>query len=133
MIIVDTSVAIKWFVDDEKNKDRAELILTKIESDPRSFAVPELFFNEMLAVLCKLSKSQTVVITYMSLLSQLGMQRIGNGRELMQDAAILACSLNLSGYDAIFAATAKLLGGKWITADEKAYKKVASKGLAELL
>jgi predicted nucleic acid-binding protein len=133
MFVIDTSVAVKWFVQHEKKKEQADQILSQIEKNPNYFIVPELFFNEMLAVFCKLSKDPAVITNNMELLSHIGIQRIGNGRDLISEAADLACRFSLTGYDAIFAATAKLLNAVWITADEKAYKKISSQKYVELL
>ena len=54
MIVLDASVAAKWFVDREPLADEAQVVLSHIESDPSAYVVPELFMNELLAVLCRL-------------------------------------------------------------------------------
>lgn len=57
-------------------------------------------------------------------IQDLGMERIGNGRELLSVAGDLACRHGLGGYDSIYAACARLVGGEWITADEKAHRRI---------
>ena len=47
--ILDASVAIKWFVANEAGRTEAITILDQVRDSPTRFAVPELFFNEMLA------------------------------------------------------------------------------------
>lgn len=59
MIVVDASVAIKWFVTDEPLVEEAAQVLTKIGQDPLPYAVPDLFMNELLAVLCCLPGSRS--------------------------------------------------------------------------
>ena len=44
--IIDTSVAIKWFVK-ENGQDKALQILEQITTSPQNFAVPELFYFEL--------------------------------------------------------------------------------------
>ncbi|MBI1860066.1 MAG: type II toxin-antitoxin system VapC family toxin, partial [Deltaproteobacteria bacterium] len=98
--IVDASVAIKWFLP-EKNSEASLAILKAIENNPTEFAVPELFFNEMLSVFCRLCRSGKEIVDNVHLLEELGLQRIGNGSELLGCAAKLAFDYKLSGYDAI--------------------------------
>lgn len=133
LVIVDASVAIKWFVNEERGKDRALSWLDKLKTSPKSFAVPELFFNEMLAVFCRLLDTSEEVERYMNILQDLGLERIGNGRKLLTKAAMLAKEYNLSGYDAIYAAAAELVNGQWLTADERAYNKIKNQHCAILL
>lgn len=123
--ILDASVAIKWFLADEPGREEALAILDDVCDHPTHFAVPELFFNEMLAVLARLVGSNTVELHgYLDALQDLGFERIGNGRELLAAAAELACGYGLTGYDSIYAASARLVGGHWVTADAKAHKRI---------
>lgn len=130
--IVDASVATRWFVD-EPNNDAALEVLEAIRRDPREFVVPELFFNEMLAVLCKLIQDSGEAKRWMSALAQLGLHRVGNGGELLARAAELAVDRKLTGYDAVYAATADSMRGVWLTADARAHKKLSGLGISELV
>ena len=131
--IIDSSVAVKWFIGEESGRDRAVAILHSILSDPREYAVPELFFNEMLSVLCRLFDSVDRIHPLLSALEGLGLKRIGNGHELLSEAAAIAKEYDLTGHDAVFAATAKLTNGVWITADAKALAKLSGFKHARLL
>lgn len=132
-VVVDTSVAVKWFVREDEGRDQALEILNQIKQQPTRFCVPELFFNEMLAVFCKLMRDANLIKEYIGILAELGMERIGNGGALLGNAAELAKQYDLSGYDAVFAASAKLLNGVWLTADKEAVKKLKGTGLAQML
>jgi predicted nucleic acid-binding protein len=131
--VIDASVAVKWFVHEDAGRDAALALLDRIQADPRPYVVPELFFNEMLAVLCKLLGEPSRIIDYVRALEQLGLERIGNGSQLLACAATLARTHRLSGYDAIYAASAQLIGGRWLTADERVHQKLRPLGLSELL
>lgn len=125
LTIIDTSVAVKWFIaGDEPGRNEALLVLDNLCSEPHHYAVPELFFNEMLAVFCRLLSDASEIKEYMRVLEQLGMERIGNGSQLLNRAVEIAKQFNISGYDAIFAAAASLVGGVWLTADKAAVKKL---------
>lgn len=131
--IIDASIAVKWFVAEEPLKDKALEILDQIKDSPEEFAVPELFFNEMLSVLCRLLGDPPQIQGFMNDLQDLGFARLGNGRETISEAVLLGKKFKLSGYDAIYAANAKLTQGIWITADGEAHKKIASLQLSRYL
>ena len=134
MIVVDASVAIKWFVTSEPLVEEAEHVLGEIEEDPSRYLVPDLFMNELLAVLCRLPGSTpTKVKEALSLVEALGMTRVGNGHELLALAADLADRWRLSGYDATYLALAFLAGGEWLTADARAVRRVSDRDLVSLL
>jgi len=134
VIVVDASVAIKWFVRNEPLGAEAEQVLDAIERDPSAYAVPELFMNELLAVLCRLSLREPVPVKEaLALVEALGWHRVGNGHELLALAADFAIKWNLSGYDAIYAALAALTNGVWLTADARAVRRVGNQGIVQLL
>ena len=54
MIVLDASVALKWFVEDGPLTEEADVVLDAIEQTPSEYLVPDLFLNEILAVLCRL-------------------------------------------------------------------------------
>lgn len=131
MIVLDASVAIKWFVKDEPLVAEAGRVLEAIEQDPSSYVVPDLFMNELLAVLCRLSgNDSTKVKEALALVEALGLTRVGNGHELLALAADFAARWGLSGYDATYLALAELTNGVWLTADARAAKRVTRSGLA---
>jgi len=134
VIVLDASVAIKWFVKDEPLVDEAEQVLLAIERDPTSYLVPDLFMNELLAVLCRLPRSQrSSVQEALALVEALGLNRIGNGHELLALAADFAFRWQLTGYDAVYLALAALSDGTWLTADARAVRRVERQGLVRLL
>lgn len=131
--IIDASVAAKWFLPDEVGRDKAVLVLEKIKNDPSFYAVPDLFYCEMLHVLCKIFFDSEQIIEYLLLLQDLGMNLLPTGRNTLALAASMAKKNNLSGYDAIYAANAKLTKGVWITADRKAHKKISPLKISQYL
>ena len=134
MIVVDASVAIKWFVASEPLVEEAERVLGEIEANPARYLVPDLFMNELLAVLCRLPGSTpSKVKEALSLVEALGMTRVGNGHELLALAADFADRWRLTGYDAMYVALASLAGGEWLTADARAVRRVSDRDLVSLL
>lgn len=131
--IIDASVAIKWFLDHEEGRPEALQLLDRIKDSPQQFAVPELFFNEMFSVFCRLLSKSQPILDYLQALQNLGMIRLGNGMEMFEVAIDLATRFHLSGYDAVYAANATLVKGVWITADAKAHRKIERLGISRLL
>jgi len=80
-----------------------------------------------------LSNDETEVRSHLRSFESLGLTRIGNGSELLAIAAKIAVQHKLTGYDAIYAATAKLVGTKWLTADKRAHKRIAPMGISRAL
>ena len=134
LTIIDTSVAVKWFLaGNEPRRKEALAVLENLTAEPRGYAVPELFFNEMLAVFCRLLSDASEIKEYMSILEQLGLERIGNGSQLLKRAAEIAKVSGISGYDATFAAAAALVEGVWLTADKAAVRKLRNADFVKLL
>ena len=134
MIVIDASVAIKWFVTEEPLVDEAAQVLDEIGRNPAPYAVPDLFMNELLAVLCRLPGSRSPQVQEaLALVEALGMARVGNGHELLALAADFAGRWNLSGYDAVYVALAALSDGVWLTADARAASRIPESSLVQLL
>ncbi len=132
IVVIDASVAAKWFVD-EPGSDSARSVLLDLRDGPTWFAVPELFFVEMLSVLSRMAENEDQLRQSLAILEDLGFARLALGHETLAKAAELAYSWGLSAYDSVYAATAELLGGVWLTADARAHEKVASLGISRLL
>ncbi|MGB0679715.1 MAG: type II toxin-antitoxin system VapC family toxin [Polyangiales bacterium] len=130
LLVLDASVALKWFFPKEVGHQRAMHVLTHLTTHPTRFVVPEFFFNEVLAVLCRSFAETTTIQTHLRDLEDLGIERIGNGHALLQETARLARLWRLSAYDALYVATASLMGGRWLSADDKAIAKVREPSLA---
>jgi predicted nucleic acid-binding protein len=134
VIVLDASVALKWFARDEPLVAEALMVLEEVKSAPHEFLIPDLFMAECLAVLCRMRGARAEhVQEALALLESLGMSRIPMGHELLQLAARYAVESKLSGYDAIYVALASLSEAIWLTADERAARRVRTKGLARAL
>lgn len=130
--IIDASVALRWYIEDEAH-DCAEEVLRAVVEDPRRFAVPELFAFEVFSVLQRLHPD--------------GLQAFRKGiipilqggilRHPMTDE--LAVKANrfvkkgLTGYDACYAALALDLKSRWLTFDKKAHQLINNNKISCLL
>lgn len=130
--IIDASVAVRWFLEDEAH-DCAEEVLKAVIEDPRRFAVPELFAFEVYAVLQRLhphglNAFRKGIIPFL----QGGLLR----HPMTEDLAVKAnrfVKKGFSGYDACYAALALDLKGCWLTFDKKAHKLIEKEKISCLL
>lgn len=130
--IIDASVAIKWFVT-EAGHDRAMQLLSEIVQRPRQFAVPELFFFELIHVFHRvLPQATPQQINLLEQVMVFGWQRFVMTPALLKETRRFQ-SLGLSGYDGSYVALAKQLHGRWVTADQKAHDRIAHLRLSEML
>lgn len=118
--IIDASVAIRWFIDEEVHA-HADEVLGKVIDSPEIFAVPELFAFEVFSVLQRMHPNGLEVF-------RKGIMPILQGgilRQPMTETLALKAdkfiALGLTGYDACYAALARDLKGVWLTFDEKAH------------
>lgn len=130
--IVDASVALRWYLEEEAD-DVADEVLKKIIEEPTLFAVPELFAFEVYAVLQRLHPNGLWAFRKGIIpLLQGGLLR----HPMTEDLAVKANRLvkkGLTGYDACYAALALDLKGCWLTYDKKAHKLITVEKISCLL
>lgn len=139
--VVDTSIAINWFVYQENSNnssgadisERALKVLHSIYSNPQDYAVPELFYFEFTHVIKKLIKKpnseQTKLIKS---IFNLGWNRFSMTESFYLEVKYFQ-EVGLSGYDASYVALAKVLKGKWLTCDVKAHRLVERFGVSRVM
>jgi predicted nucleic acid-binding protein len=133
-VVLDASVAVKWFVREDPAADRAaEQQLARIVDGEDEAAVPELFFFEVLAVLVRRLPSAPDVALAMDALARLGLRRFALDKEIAEHAAGLSISHGLTGYDAAYVALASSLGATWVTFDAEAHHRIEALGVSALL
>ena len=130
--IVDASVAVRWFLEEEAH-DCADEVLKKIIEAPRRFVVPELFAFEVYAVLQRLHPKGLQAFRK----GIIPLLQSGILRHPMTDG--LAVKANrfvkkgLTGYDACYAALALDLRGCWLTYDKRAHQLIEMEEISCLL
>lgn len=130
--IIDASVAVRWFLEDEAHVCADEVLKAVIE-DPGKFAVPELFAFEVYAVLQRLHPNGLTAFRKGIIpLLQGGLLRHPMTEELAVKANRFV-KKGLTGYDACYAALALDLKGCWLTFDKKAQKLIEKNKISFLL
>jgi len=118
LLVLDTSVVVKWFFkDDENNTAKAEIILNQYLDDIIKIVIPELSAFELANVLKdRVKKHQEDQLDIVDRLYKMGIIFYID-KEILKSAIKLAIDINESVYDCIFLATAEHFGGRFITDD----------------
>lgn len=127
--VVDASVGIKLFVDEDYS-DKVHTLFEQLAADPpANLYVPDLFFIECTNILLKYtrrfgrsledSRADLVDLGRLSL-------RVVPTAELMEDAFLLGAEQNITAYDACYAVLASRLSLPLVTVDEPLAKAVGA-------
>ncbi|MGA9582162.1 MAG: type II toxin-antitoxin system VapC family toxin [Allosphingosinicella sp.] len=128
MLVIDTSVAIKWAVNEPGSEEAAELL-------PCSLVAPDLFQAEVANVLTKKARGRELSVGQ----ARLAFDRILSRVELLASAPFgsaafdLSSSLAHSVYDCYFLAAAEAEGLVLVTADTVFAAKVRTTSRAALV
>mgnify|MGYP001614629008 CR=1 FL=1 len=114
--VVDASVVVKWFLDEEGSKEALQLRSEHI-SGKISLVVPDLLFLEVLNALRYKGGTQKTLAEANRALWDIQFHIEKNSSFLMEKAAVLALEYNLSLYDALYLALALLYGCPLVTVD----------------
>jgi len=123
LLIVDTSVVIKWFFqDNEKNTFNASIILNEYLNNKIRIVIPELSVYELANVLkSKIQKYESDQLDIIDRVYKMGILFYIK-KEVLKSAVKMAIDINESVYDCIFLATAEYFMGRFITDDEVLFR-----------
>ena len=119
--VIDASIAVKWFVNEEKSNKAIEIRDLHINRKV-TIIVPEIIFLEVINALRykKLDKELLNNVNNDLFDMQLHVEKLNNF--LLAKAIILSIQYDLSLYDSLYAAIAQLHGCPLVTEDEKLKK-----------
>ncbi len=118
--VLDASVGIKLFVEEEFS-DKVQRLFSKLAEDPQAeIHVPDLFYIECANILLKythrFNRPLEDSLKDIKDLNDLALKSTSTS-ELIEDALELASEKNLTAYDACYAALARRLALPLVTAD----------------
>ncbi len=127
MIVLDTSVILKWYLEEE-DSDKALYYRTEYLNRQINITVPDLIMYEISNAL-RYNKDFIVndvkLVIESIYLSKIKI--VSPTIELINQAIEFSSSFDVSIYDSTYLALSSLLNFQFITADEKFYKKIISK------
>ncbi|MDP1714414.1 MAG: type II toxin-antitoxin system VapC family toxin [Anaerolineales bacterium] len=118
--VLDASVGIKLFIEEEFS-DKVQNLFLKLAEDPQSeIQVPDLFYIECANILLKYTRRYKRPLedslADLEDLNKLALKSTSTA-DLIEDALLLANEKNLTAYDACYAVLAQKLEFPLITAD----------------
>lgn len=127
-IIVDSSVAIKWYVTEEHSEE-ARRLLTDYQSGALDFLAPDLIYAEVGSIVWKkqtlrglpMSDAEAVLAAFHAL-----PMTITPSADLFQDAYQIAIVTGRTVYDCLYLALSVRENCRFVTADEKLANAVSS-------
>ena len=124
-VVVDASVALRWFVDQPGHEDAAAW-LRRLRSEPDILIAPDVLRMETFGGLCRLQprRDPTWAGRCFARFDRLGIRTVPTTMPLFQRGAALARELGVGGYDAIYLAHAESMKMRWLTADQKALRRL---------
>ncbi len=123
MIVIDASVAMKWF-HKEKDSSLALKLLRSQQTGEQAIAAPDLLLIEIAnAITTKSAISAIGLASSLRKLENLDVRFYRVKKELVFTAAREAKRCKTSVYDMLYAQFAKSLGAELITADEQFVRK----------
>ncbi|MBM4401904.1 MAG: PIN domain-containing protein [Candidatus Cloacimonetes bacterium] len=124
-LVLDASVALKWFLKPEKGSEQAVFLLESIEGKRVICHVPQIFFFEIANALATKSKAtKNQVLTALEIIFKLKLRTRKIDISFLSEASLLSLEKNVSVYDASYAILAEKLKIDLITADGKFHQKI---------
>lgn len=119
MVVVDTSVAIKWFLPENGSIEAKSLLRHDI------LAAPDMLIYELTNVLhCKKQLTDSDIQTLLADFMNFDIQLFALPSHKFSRVAELSRKFDISCYDASFIAMAELLETDMVTADHRLLRKV---------
>lgn len=129
-LVVDASVSLKWYIDDEECVNSARKLLKDYGDGKIIIRVPDFFFVEIgnvlnVAVMRKRLKEKDA-IEFLENVLKLGITTVSCS-ELLTSAWKIARANECSIYDSVYVAEAYLLGCDLYTGDKRLYNALRAK------
>lgn len=119
--VVDASVIVKWFLNEEKTNEAIESIKKNIRKEI-TIIVPELLFLEVLNTLRFKEKDKEKLDEVNKSLWSMQLLIEHTNQFILEKAIDISIKYNLTLYDALYAALSHIHGCPLITNDEKLSK-----------
>lgn len=123
-LVLDASVALKWFIDEEESH-KARRLMRSIKEGKVSVYVPPIFPFEVANILSlKENISSELLFSSIRSLYSLGLQSGINSEEFLEKSVQVSRDFKITVYDASYVALAQDLKIDFLTADKKLKDKV---------
>lgn len=123
-IVVDSSVAVKWFnIKDEGNLDQADKLLKELEEEKIEIFMPEISKYEIINALLYKKLNLSLIETSLSTIYSMQVKFVPLDSVLATQTVEIAYKNKITFYDACFLSLAKKIKGELVTDNIKHQKK----------
>ena len=126
ILILDASVAVKWYVEEELREQALALRHNYYEGRLLLISQPLLLYEVANVLRYHPALSSEDVMTAINSLLSMQFDLISLGKSEVEASVRIAFDENLSMYDATYLALADITGTQIVTADESFYKKLST-------
>jgi predicted nucleic acid-binding protein len=129
IIVIDASVAAKWFFQEEHSEDALSLL-----GNPFELKAPDFLYLELENLLCKRTRKKELSITEaLEMEDEIISMPISSypSAELRERAFELALETKSSVYDCLYLALAEALDSRLVTADGKFFLAISNSPLGD--
>ena len=131
--VVDASVAVKWFSDEEGTANALIIRQSHVEGE-RMLIAPDLILYELSnALRFKPGFDQDMVARAVEDLLNIQIELIGPTKELIKESSALAYRCGITIYDSCYIALGQLLGIHVYTSDKQLYQQAKETGIIKLI
>jgi len=126
MHVVDASVVLRWFVDQEPGAAAAVQWLERLTEDADLLVGPDLLRFELLGALARLQPPREPEWAGRAFgrFERLGLRLLPTDHEIALRALDLSRELRIAGWDAVYLAHAESLHTSWLTADQRLLRRL---------
>lgn len=117
-LVVDASVAFKWFATDEPGADAAARLLTEHADERVALMTPEHLLIEITHALGR-RQAGNHLSTAIDALFDFDLTVIPLDRDLLREAAVISTEERIALYDAVYVALAARFDAELVTADAR--------------
>lgn len=133
MFVLDASVVLKWFIEEEDSKG-ARLLLQAYDNGEINIAVPDLLISEVSnALLYNPALSHSETLKCIKSLYDLSLDIIAPVLDISIATIQFSYKKKITFYDAIYVVLAQQLGFQYVTADTKLYTRIKDLPFVKLL
>lgn len=133
MFVLDASVVLKWFIEEE-DSERARLLLLAYDRGKITIAIPDLLISEVSnALLYNPNLSYSKILKCIESLYDLNLDIIAPVVDISIATIQFAHKRKITFYDAIYVVLAQELGFQYVTADKKLFTQIKDLPFVNLL
>ena len=118
MVVVDASVWIALFREQDKFGEQAKKIFRKISSDQERISIPAIAFTEVAGVLRRITKDKNTARDAVLFMKEMELEVFANFVELEPVATKIAIHHSIRGADAYYLAVAEMTRANFFTFDK---------------